>query len=221
MKIERSWLCFGILGMVELQLKTNQQVCIPLIPLKEIPSQMNTSWVEFVSKVFLCLFFIFFWGTMLFNCHFFRLSFNISFDFHQVRNKCVSKISKKLLRSTVPDTDKILFMKLKPGKKRDVVGVASSSPHFPPLVLPKLNVTITAVNDPHICSTKRKLKQNKNKLTKPKIPWVFGIKILVNLDNKKIISSSSFWTFVLFKSFSPHLWWWNNKMRRCKHKLLA
>ena len=42
--------------MVELQLKTNQQVCIPLIPLKEIPSQINTSWVEFVSKVFLCLF---------------------------------------------------------------------------------------------------------------------------------------------------------------------
>ena len=107
---------------------------------------------------------------MLFHCHFFRLSFNISFDFHQVRNKCVSKISKKLLRLTVPDTDKILFMKLKPGKKRDVVGVASSSPHFPPLVLPKLNVTITAVNDPQICSTKRKLKQNKNKLTKPKIP---------------------------------------------------
>ena len=79
-------------------------------------------------------------------------------------------------------SDKILFMKLKK-KKRDVVGVASSSPHFPPLVLPKVKVTITAVNDPHICSTKRKLKQNKNKLTKPKIPWIFGIKILVNLDN--------------------------------------
>ena len=76
--------------------------------------------------------------------------------------------------------------------------MASSSPHFPPLVLPKVKVTITAVNDPHICSTKRKLKQNKNKLTKPKIPWIFGIKILLNLDNKKIISSLSFWTFVLF-----------------------
>ena len=40
--------------MVELQLETSQQVCIPLIPLKEIPSQIKTSWVEIVSKVFLC-----------------------------------------------------------------------------------------------------------------------------------------------------------------------
>ena len=46
--------------MDELQLKTNQQVCIPLIPLKEIPSQINTSWVEIVSKVFLCFFFFYF-----------------------------------------------------------------------------------------------------------------------------------------------------------------
>ena len=120
MKLERSWLCFGILGMDELQLKTNKQVCIPLIPLKEIPSQINTSWVEIVSKVFLCLFFIFFRGTMLFHCRFFRLSFNISFDFHQVRSKYVSKINEKLLRWTVPDTDKILYMKLKPGKKNEV-----------------------------------------------------------------------------------------------------
>ena len=50
MKLERNWLYFGILGMVELQLETSQQVCIPLIPLKEIPSQIKTSWVEIVSK---------------------------------------------------------------------------------------------------------------------------------------------------------------------------
>ena len=102
--------------MVELQLKTNQQVCIPLIPLKEIPSQINTSWVEIVPLFV----FIFFRGTMLFHCPFFRLSFNISFDFHQVRSKYVSKINEKLLRWTVPDTDKILYMKLKPGKKNEV-----------------------------------------------------------------------------------------------------
>ena len=109
---------------------------------------------------------------MLFHCHFFSLSLYISFDFHQVRSKCVSKINKKLLRWTVLDTDKILFMKLKPEKKkRDGAGEASGSPHFPPLVLPKLKVIITAFNDPHVCSTKRKLKQNKKKkLTKPKIP---------------------------------------------------
>ena len=36
--------------MVELQLETSQQGGIPLIPLKEIPSQIKTSWVEIVSK---------------------------------------------------------------------------------------------------------------------------------------------------------------------------
>ena len=102
MKLERSWLCFWILGMVELQLETNQQVCIPLIPLKEIPSQMNTSWVEIVSKAFLCFFLIFSWDTVLFHRHFFRLSFYISFDFHQVCRKYVSMINRKLLRWTVP-----------------------------------------------------------------------------------------------------------------------
>ena len=120
--------------MDELQLKTNQQVCIPLIPLKEIPSQINTSWVEIVSKVFLCFFFfIFFRGTMLFHRHFFRLSFNISFDFHQVRSKSVSKINKKLLRWTVPDTDKIHYMKLKPAKK---TRWGESGIHQPPPLSP-------------------------------------------------------------------------------------
>ena len=109
MKLERSWLCFWILGMVELQLETNQQVCIPLIPLKEIPSQMNTSWVEIVSKAFLCFFLIFSWDTVLFHRHFFRLSFYISFDFHQVCRKYVSMINRKLLRWTVPQIKSSLW----------------------------------------------------------------------------------------------------------------
>ena len=109
MKLERSWLCFLILGMVELQLETNQQVCIPLIPLKEIPSQMNTSWVEIVSKAFLCFFLIFSWDTVLFHRHFFRLSFYISFDFHQVCRKYVSMINRKLLRWTVPQIKSSLW----------------------------------------------------------------------------------------------------------------
>ena len=97
---------------------------------------------------------------MLFHRHFFRLSFNISFDFHQVRSKSVSKINKKLLRWTVPDTDKIHYKKLKPAKKTRWGG-SGISPHLSPLVLPKIKVTITAVNDPQICSTTRKLKQKK------------------------------------------------------------
>ena len=173
MKLERSWLCFWILVLVELQLETNQQVCIPLIPLKEIPSQMNTSWVEIVSKVFLCFFLIFSWDTVLFHRHFFRLSFYISFDFHQVFRKYVSMINRKLLRWTVPQIKSSLWNWR---KKKDRVGVASSSPHFPPPVLPKIKVTITAVKDPQICSTKRKLKQNKNKLRNLKYPEFSGSK---------------------------------------------
>ena len=72
-------------------------------------------------------------------------------------------------------SDKILLMKLKK-KKKDRVGVASISPHFPPPVLPKVKVTITAVKDPQICSTKRKLKQNKNKLRNLKYPEFSGSK---------------------------------------------
>ena len=109
MKLERSWLCFWILVLAELQLETNQQVCIPLIPLKEIRSQMNTSWVEIVSKAFLCFFLIFSWDTVLFHRHFFRLSFYISFDFHQVCRKYVSMINRKLLRWTVPQIKSSLW----------------------------------------------------------------------------------------------------------------
>ena len=174
MKLERSWLCFWILVLAELQLETNQQVCIPLIPLKEIRSQMITSWVEIVSKVFLCFFLIFSWDTVLFHRHFFRLSFYISFDFHQVCRKYVSMINRKLLRWTVPQIKSSLWNWRK--KEKDRVGVASISLHFLPPVLPKIKVTITAVKDPQICSTKRKLKQNKNKLRNLKYPEFSGSK---------------------------------------------
>ena len=137
MKLERSWLCFWILGMVELQLETNQQVCIPLIPLKEIPSQMNTSWVEIVSKAFLCFFLIFSWDTVLFHRHFFRLSFYISFDFHQVCRKYVSMINRKLLRWTVPQIKSSLWNWR---KKKNRVGVASTGPTSLPLYFQKLKL---------------------------------------------------------------------------------
>ena len=52
---------------------------------------------------------------MLFHCRFFRLSFNISFDFHQVRSKYVSKINKKLLNKK-----KNPLYEIKAGKKNEV-----------------------------------------------------------------------------------------------------
>ena len=138
MKLERSWLCFWILVLVELQLETNQQVCIPLIPLKEIPSQMNTSWVEIVSKAFLCFFLIFSWDTVLFHRHFFRLSFYISFDFHQVCRKYFSMINRKLLRWTVPQIKSSLWN----WRKKKKIGWEwhPAAPTFLPLYFQKLKL---------------------------------------------------------------------------------
>ena len=70
--------------MDELQLKTNQQVCIPLILLKEIPSQINTSWVEIVSKVFLCFFFLFSFEV---QCYFIAISLGCRLIFPLISTK--------------------------------------------------------------------------------------------------------------------------------------
>ena len=73
--------CLKFTGMVEPQLTRNQQVCIPLIPLKEIPSQINTSWVEIVSKLLLYLSVLFFYSypapicLKTGNLHFYKTMF--------------------------------------------------------------------------------------------------------------------------------------------------
>ena len=76
--------------MVELQLARNQRECIPLIPLKEIPSQMNTSWVEIVSKLLLYLSVLFFYSypapkcLKMGNLHFYKTMFCVRVIFSSI-----------------------------------------------------------------------------------------------------------------------------------------
>ena len=75
--------------MVDLQLARNQQVCIPLILLKEIPSQMNTSWVEIVSKLLLYLSVLFYpypapTCLKMGNLHFYKTMFCVRVIFSSI-----------------------------------------------------------------------------------------------------------------------------------------